>query len=74
MKAELSNTNFNGTLLIPVEIFNYKFSKKYEAAIKNDKKELAKIVKQHVSLMNKIICFLFSAADYNEKTHELTSL
>ncbi|KAH7620836.1 hypothetical protein Ndes2526B_g04770 [Nannochloris sp. 'desiccata'] len=48
MKAELSNTDFNGTLLIPVELFNYKFVKKYEAAIQDDKEELTKIVKQHM--------------------------
>jgi hypothetical protein len=48
MKAELSNTNFNGTLLIPVELLNYKFVKKYEAAIRDDKEALAKIVKQHM--------------------------
>ncbi len=48
MQKELSNSNFNGTLLIPVEIFNSKFVKKYEAALKNDKAGLAKIVKQHM--------------------------
>jgi len=48
MKAELSNTNFNGTLLIPVELFNYKFVEKYDAALKDDKEELAKVVKQHM--------------------------
>ncbi len=48
MKAELSNSNFNGTFLIPVDNFNSKFIKKYSAAIKNDQKGLKKIVQQHM--------------------------